>query len=73
MEDVQAEHRAVIRWLNDQMPEVDFFLVSIEVWQIGDSAYGPKFNILEQPNDWIKTAQKGRFKLQLNETQRLDF
>lgn len=52
------EHRQAIEWLNQHTdPEIAFFLVEIELWQIDDSLYAPKFNIVEKPNDWAKTMK----------------
>ncbi len=73
MEEVRDEHRSAIAWLNNHMPDIDFFLVSIEVWQIGDSAYGPKFNVLEKPDEWTRTTKKIRSKLQFSDMQQLRF
>ena len=52
------EHRKAIDWLNEHTDEeIDFFLLEIELWKIGDSIPAPKFNIVCKPNDWGK-AQK---------------
>ena len=52
------EHRQAIEWLNQHTdPEIAFFLVEIELWQIDDSLFAPKFNIVEKPNDWAKTMK----------------
>ena len=49
------EHRQAIEWLNQNTGvKIGFFLVEIELWQINDSAIAPKFNVVEQPNDWAK-------------------
>ena len=49
------EHRQAIEWLNQNTGvKISFFLVEIELWQINDSAIAPKFNVVEQPNDWAK-------------------
>ena len=49
------EHRAALDWLNEITDEeFNFFGLEIELWQIGDSAIAPKFNIVCQPNDWSK-------------------
>lgn len=53
------EHRRAIEWLNEHTDsEIRFFLLEIELWKIGDSAPAPKFNIVEQPNDWAKEEKK---------------
>lgn len=49
------EHRAALDWLNEATNEhINFFGLEIELWQIGDSAIAPKFNIVSQPNDWAR-------------------
>lgn len=53
------EHRRAIEWLNEHTDsEIRFFLLEIELWRIGDSVPAPKFNIVEQPNDWAKEEKK---------------
>lgn len=52
------EHRQAIEWLNDHTDdEAAFFLVEIELWQIGESNPAPKFNIVERPNEWTRTIK----------------
>jgi hypothetical protein len=52
---VRDEHRQAVEWLNQHTDEnVNFFLIEIELWKIGDSLPAPKFNIVEQPNNLIK-------------------
>jgi len=49
------EHRAALDWLNEMTLErINFFGLEIELWKIGDSPLAPKFNIISQPNDWIR-------------------
>lgn len=53
------EHRRAIEWLNEHTDsEIRFFLLEIELWRIGTSEPAPKFNIVEQPNDWAKEEKK---------------
>lgn len=53
------EHRAALNWLNEHTDEkINLFGLEIELWQIGDSAIAPKFNIISQPNDWSRTIQQ---------------
>lgn len=55
-------HRAAVEWLNNHVDEdVNFFLIEVELWRIDDSKLAPKFNIVEQPNDWAKMVKKERF------------
>ncbi len=52
------QHRAALDWLNEHSDErTSYFGLEIEVWQIGDSAHAPKFNIVAKPNNWTKGAQ----------------
>ena len=53
------EHRQAIEWLNMHTDDdVNFFLLEIELWRIGDSLPAPKFNIVERPNDWAKEERR---------------
>ncbi len=52
------EHRNAIEWLNQHTDQnIGFFLLEIELWQIGNSEKAPRFNIVEKPNDWSKTMK----------------
>ena len=52
------EHRQAIEWLNQHTDSnIGFFLIEIELWQIGNSEKAPRFNIVEKPNDWSKTMK----------------
>lgn len=52
------EHRNAIEWLNSHTDDsVACFLIEIELWKIGDSQPAAKFNIVEQPNEWLKTMK----------------
>ena len=37
--------------------KTNFFLLELEVWQIDDSAYAPKFNIIVAPNNGSKIVR----------------
>lgn len=70
------EHASAIEWLNNHTDDgVSFFLIEIHAYKIGDSAPAPMFKIIEQPNDFVKSAKALAEKGELNETQkyRLDF
>jgi len=55
VKNAREEHRQAMEWLNQNIGiNIGFFLIEIELWQIDDSAYAPKFNVVEQPNDWAK-------------------
>lgn len=67
------EHRQAIEWLNLHTDEeAVFFLVEIELWQIGSSNYAPKFNVVERPNDWTRSIKKLDTRTQ-GEALKLDF
>lgn len=52
------EHRQAIEWLNQHTDSnIGFFLLEIELWQIGESLKAPRFNVVERPNDWTKTMK----------------
>jgi hypothetical protein len=63
------EHRQAIEWLNEHTDnDFGFFLVEIELWTIGDSKPAPRFNVVEQPNEWTKTLKLSE---NLSETERV--
>lgn len=63
------EHRQAIEWLNEHTDnDFGFFLVEIELWTIGDSKPAPRFNVVEQPNEWTKAL---RLSENLSETERV--
>ena len=52
------EHRLAVEWLNQHTDSnIGFFLLEIELWQINDSPYAPKFNVVERPNSWAKSVK----------------
>ena len=57
----KEEHRAAIEWLNNNTTDnIHFFLIEIHAYRIGDSAPAPKFEIIEQPNGFVKRNKKGK-------------
>lgn len=51
------EHRATLDWLNAITDDhFNFFGIEVELFQIGDSAIAPHFNVVSKPNDWSKTV-----------------
>lgn len=56
--EVREEHRQAVDWLNEHTDEdIGFFLVAVELWQIGNSDPAPKFDIISRPNDWKKSVR----------------
>lgn len=74
--EARDEHASAIEWLNKHTDaEVSFFLLEIHAYTIGDSMPAPQFHIVQQPNDFAKTAKSLSHSGNLNETQthRLEF
>lgn len=58
VKEAREEHQKAIEWLNSNTnAQLSFILIQMELWQIDDSAFAPKFHILVQPNDWAKQLQ----------------
>jgi len=53
------EHRKAIEWLNEiSADDHAFFAVEIELYKIGDSEMAPRFNVIEQPNNWARALNE---------------
>lgn len=69
VKDFRSEHKSAIDWLNEHTDEkLNFFGITIELWQIADSPIAPKFNIVSQPNSWSKAIKSSSTKGELSET-----
>ena len=56
--EAKEEHRAAIEWLNNCTSRaIGFFLIEIHAYKIGDSDPAPKFEVIEQPNDYVKRSK----------------
>jgi hypothetical protein len=67
----REEHRQAIDWLNEHTDnETGFFLIEIELWQIGDSLPAPKLNVISRPNDWAKTMKRDK---SLSDTKQIQY
>lgn len=54
----REEHASAIEWLNKHTTQdVDFFLLEVHAYTIGDSAPAPMFKVIEQPNDFAKSVK----------------
>ena len=77
VKEAKEEHRAAIEWLNSNSSKsVNFFLIEIHAYQIGDSVPAPMFEVIEKPNDFIKTEKNSSRKdssLNKTESERLVF
>ncbi|MCL7389009.1 MAG: DUF4268 domain-containing protein [Thaumarchaeota archaeon] len=73
-EDPQPEHVEAINWLNRNTPsDVGFYLVKLEVFQIGDSAPAPHFSIVSQPSKRAKEAGDKVREIAERHVKRLEF
>src|SRR5215831_156233 len=70
VKDVREEHRRAVDWLNEHTDEdIEFYLLKIELYQIGDSPYAPKFEIISKPNDWAKAVKESAASSALTQTK----
>ncbi len=67
------EHRAALDWLNEVTDErFRFFGLEVELWRIGDSPAAPKFNIISKPNEWTRSVEQAKRRIEneaLSETK----
>lgn len=71
----KKEHKNAISWLNNNTGKnINFFLVEIHAYKIGNSLPAPKFELIEEPNKFIKNA-KDKIIKEFNKLQsdRLEF
>lgn len=76
VKEARAEHRSAIEWLNNNTNQkISFFLLELHAYTIGDSMAAPKFEIIEMPNDFIKTSKVANSDGKLNKSEgaRLEF
>lgn len=76
VKEAREEHRSAIEWLNNNTNKnINFFLIEIHAYKIGDSLCAPKFEVVEKPNDFIKNAkvQMGSGELNKSQSERLIF
>ncbi len=73
--EAKEEHRAAIEWLNNYTSsEIDFFLIEIHAYKVGNSNPAPKFEVVEKPNDFVKRSKnKDDGELNTSQTERLIF
>lgn len=75
VKEAREEHKSAIEWLNNNIvKEISFFLLEIKAYKIGDSAPAPMFEVIERPNDFIKSSKSNKEReLSKRETERLKF
>lgn len=68
--DAREEHRQAVDWLNEHTDEgLDFFLVALELWRIGESDPAPKFSVVSRPNEWKKSVKTSAQDGELTDTK----
>lgn len=68
VKDVRDEHKQAVDWLNEHTDDkINIFAIRMELWQIGDSPYAPKFQIISKPNDWAKAIKKSTTRSELSD------
>ena len=76
VKEARDEHRSAIEWLNNNTSkDINFFLIELHAYKIGDSEPAPMFQIVEQPNDFIKESKNNKSAETVNKSQseRLEF
>ena len=72
----REEHRSAIEWLNNNTTSnVDFFLIEVHAYKIGNSLPAVKFEVVEMPNGFIKTgkASGANGEMSKSQSERLEF
>ena len=70
VKEAKEEHRAAIEWLNNNSAQtINFFLIEIHAYQIGESEPAPMFKVIEKPNNFIKGDKSNSKDGSLNKTQ----
>lgn len=70
VKEAKEEHRAAVEWLNNNTNnDINFFLIEIHAYKIGDSDPAPKFEVVEKPNDFVKRSKSNSDDKELNKSQ----
>ena len=74
--EAKQEHASAIEWLNLHTDDsISFFLIEIHAYKIGVSDPAPQFQIIQQPNDFVKTVKSlaKNAELSKSESNRVEF
>ena len=69
----RSEHERATEWLNELSADIDFYLVKIEAYKIGDSAPAPKFTVIAGPTESGKVVGIEKKELAERHKKRLEF
>ena len=76
VKEAREEHRSAIEWLNNNTnSNINFFLIEIHAYKIGNSDNAPMFQVIEQPNDFIKNNKSinSSYTMNKSQSQRVEF
>lgn len=76
VKEAREEHRSALEWLNNNTnSNVNFFLIEIHAYKIGNSEPAPMFQVIEQPNDFIKNNKSANKDgtISKSQSQRVEF
>ena len=76
VKEAREEHRSAIEWLNNKtVADINFFLIELHAYVIGNSDPAPMFKIVEEPNEFTKLTKSTNPDGELNRSQaeRLEF
>jgi hypothetical protein len=72
--EAREEPQQAVDWLNEHTDDkLNFFLVVVELWQIGTSDAAVKFSVVSRPNDWKKAVMETAADGEQTETKTLQF
>lgn len=72
-EEIRDEHITSIEWLNDNMKQINFFLVKFELYKIDNSRSAPLYLVISKPNQYIRDIQNIEEQRPLTDGQKLHF
>jgi len=59
VKDAKEEHKQAVDWLNNYTSDdINFFLLVVELWRIGDSIPAPKFVTISKPSEWKRFVRQ---------------
>ena len=70
VKEAREEHRSAIEWLNNNTnKDINFFLIELHAYKIGNSLPAPKFETIEKPNGFIKNSKGSNGNNDMNKSQ----
>ena len=69
----RSEHEKAIQWLNELSSDIDFYLVKVEAYKIGNSDPAPKFTVIAGPTESGKAVGNEKKKIAERHKKRFRF